>query len=109
MTAFADMMRKQIVMPAHLMDDLEHQGRTGRSLFKDFSSVAQMTGTYTSHVRAPDSGLPCMLHTCCLCVQVSAVGTEICLKRAAPWSHRGAAPWSQAMELHVGSNLTCCM
>ena len=51
MTAFADMMRKQIVMPAHLMDDLEHQGRTGRSLFKDFSSVAQMTGTYTSHVR----------------------------------------------------------
>jgi len=51
MTAFADMMRKQIVMPAHLMDDLEHKGRTGRSLFKDFSSVAQMTGTYTGHVR----------------------------------------------------------
>ena len=50
MTAFADMMRKQIVMPAHLMDDLEHKGRTGRSLFKDFSSVAQMTGTYTGHV-----------------------------------------------------------
>ncbi|KAK9831419.1 hypothetical protein WJX81_003210 [Elliptochloris bilobata] len=49
MTAFADMMRKQIVMPAHYMDDLEHQGRTGRSLFKDFSSVAQMTGTYTGH------------------------------------------------------------
>ena len=30
MIAFADMMRKQIVMPAHLMDDLEHQGRNGR-------------------------------------------------------------------------------
>ena len=73
MTAFADMMRKQIVMPAHLMDDLEHQGRTGRSLFKDFSSVAQMTGTYTSHVRGPNSGPPCALHACCPCLQVSTV------------------------------------
>lgn len=53
------MMRKQIVMPAHLMDDLEHQGRTGRSLFKDFSSVAQMTGTYTSHVRCLATRLLC--------------------------------------------------
>lgn len=64
MTAFADMMRKQIVMPAHLMDDLEHQGLTGRSLFKDFSSVAQMTGTYTSHVRAPISSLPLAACVC---------------------------------------------
>lgn len=31
--AFADMMRKQIVMPAHLMDDGEHHGKTGRNLF----------------------------------------------------------------------------
>lgn len=31
--AFADMMRKQIVMPAHLMDDGEHEGKTGRNLF----------------------------------------------------------------------------
>ena len=61
MIAFADMMRKQIVMPAHLMDDLEHQGRTGRSLFKDFSSVAQMTGTYTSHVRCWAAILLCNL------------------------------------------------
>lgn len=31
--AFADMMKKQIVMPAHLMDDGEHKGKTGRNLF----------------------------------------------------------------------------
>lgn len=53
MIAFTDMMRKQIVMPAHLMDDGEHQGKTGRNLFKDFSSVAQSTGTYTGQARAP--------------------------------------------------------
>ena len=52
MVAFGDMMRKQIVMPAHLMDDREHQAKHGRNLFKDFSSVAQATGTYTGHVRA---------------------------------------------------------
>lgn len=50
MTAFGDMMRKQIVMPAHLMDDNEHGHKTGRNLFKDFSSVAQATGTYTGKV-----------------------------------------------------------
>lgn len=50
MIAFADMMRKQIVMPAHLMDDNEHGHKTGRNLFKDFSSVAQATGTYTGKV-----------------------------------------------------------
>lgn len=38
--AYADMMRKQIVMPAHLMDDNEHEGKTGRNLFADFSSVS---------------------------------------------------------------------
>ena len=47
MIAFTDMMKKQIVMPAHLMDDGEHHSKTGRNLFKDFSSVAQSTGTYT--------------------------------------------------------------
>lgn len=46
--AFADMMRKQIVMPAHLMDDLQHEKKTGRKLFADFSSVAEKTGTYTA-------------------------------------------------------------
>jgi hypothetical protein len=71
MIAFGDMMRKQIVMPAHLMDDREHQGKHGRNLFKDFSSVAQATGTYTGHVRAPRrpfmkiAGLG-MLASCCL-------------------------------------------
>ncbi len=33
MAAFGDMMKKQIVMPAHMMDDNEHQARTGRNLF----------------------------------------------------------------------------
>eukprot|EP00878_Enallax_costatus_P000497 GHUV01000591.1.p1 GENE.GHUV01000591.1~~GHUV01000591.1.p1 ORF type:complete len:400 (+),score=116.39 GHUV01000591.1:200-1399(+) len=46
--AFADMMKKQIVMPAHLMDDGEHKGKTGRNLFADFSAVAERTGTYTA-------------------------------------------------------------
>lgn len=31
--AFADMMKKQIVMPAHLMDDNQHQAKHGRNLF----------------------------------------------------------------------------
>ena len=47
--AFADMMKKQIVMPAHLMDDGEHKARTGRDLFADFASVADRTGTYTAY------------------------------------------------------------
>ncbi|KAL6753176.1 stearoyl-ACP-desaturase [Haematococcus lacustris] len=46
--AFADMMRKQIVMPAHLMDDGQHEARNKRNLFADFSSVAERTGTYTA-------------------------------------------------------------
>jgi acyl-[acyl-carrier-protein] desaturase len=46
--AFADMMKKQIVMPAHLMDDGEHLKKTGRNLFVDFSSVAERTETYTA-------------------------------------------------------------
>lgn len=48
MCAFEEMMRKQIVMPAHLMDDMQHRSKTGRSLFADFSSVAQDTKTYTA-------------------------------------------------------------
>ena len=35
-------MKKQIVMPAHLMNDLEHPEKNeGRNLFADFSDVAQ--------------------------------------------------------------------
>ena len=44
-------MRKQIVMPAHLMNDNEHMQNNSRNLFKDFSSVAQATGTYTGQVQ----------------------------------------------------------
>ena len=76
MIAFADMMKKQIVMPAHLMDDGEHNSRTGararspppfncsvrpfelsrrvrsnthtgRDLFEDYSAIAERTGVYT--------------------------------------------------------------
>merc|ERR1712078_842839 len=46
MMAFADMMRKGIVMPAHMMCDGEHRDREGRSLFADFSSVAESLGVY---------------------------------------------------------------
>lgn len=49
MLAFADMMRKQIVMPAHMMNDGEHEQNTGgRNLFADFSAIAEKTGTYTA-------------------------------------------------------------
>lgn len=41
--AFADMMRKKISMPAHLMFD----GRDD-SLFENFSAVAQRLGVYTA-------------------------------------------------------------
>jgi len=44
------MMKKQIVMPAHMMDDMVHKGRTGRNVFQDFSTVAESTGTYTAQV-----------------------------------------------------------
>ncbi|EFN56251.1 hypothetical protein CHLNCDRAFT_35190 [Chlorella variabilis] len=47
MLCFADMMRKQIVMPAHLMDDGKHGILNGgRNLFTDFSEVAERLGVY---------------------------------------------------------------
>jgi len=49
MMAFADMMKKQIVMPAHLMDDGIHTTRgSGNSIFEDFEKVAAATETYTT-------------------------------------------------------------
>lgn len=49
MVAFESMMRKQIVMPAHLMDDHSHEYvNEGRHLFADYSSVAERTGVYTA-------------------------------------------------------------
>lgn len=48
MLCWADMVKKQIAMPAHLMTDGVHMQREGRSLFADFSSVAENTGTYTA-------------------------------------------------------------
>ncbi|UPR03888.1 fatty acid desaturase [Chloropicon primus] len=49
MMAFADMMKKQIVMPAHMMDDGVHTSRgSGAALFEDFEKVAYATETYTT-------------------------------------------------------------
>ena len=49
MLAFADMMRKQIVMPAHMMNDMAHTTRNpGRNLFNDFSEVADNLGVYNA-------------------------------------------------------------
>lgn len=42
--AFADMMRKKVAMPAHLMTDGRDEGR----LFARFSAVAQRIGVYTA-------------------------------------------------------------
>lgn len=43
MLSFEEMMKKKIIMPAHLMHDGENE-----SLFDDFSSVAQRCGVYTA-------------------------------------------------------------
>ena len=94
MIAFGDMMRKQIVMPAHLMNDNEHMQNNSRNLFKDFSSVAQATGTYTGQVQtlselsnAEDArsflaGLCSRLSSC-------AVVLIICLLVCCSWPGRG--------------------
>ena len=40
---------QQITMPAHLMDDCVHmQNNNQRTLFADFSAVAENSGTYTA-------------------------------------------------------------
>ena len=49
MLAFGDMMRKGILMPAHLMDDGVHsEANRGRSLFDDYATVAEAAGVYTA-------------------------------------------------------------
>ena len=51
MLAFADMMKKGIVMPAHFMDDGWHggdQGNKGQNLFVDYATVADSIGVYTT-------------------------------------------------------------
>ena len=63
MISFADMMKKQIVMPAHLMNDGQHTSENGRNLFKDFSSVAQTTKTYTGQVGATATRGQCSVWT----------------------------------------------
>jgi acyl-[acyl-carrier-protein] desaturase len=49
--AFADMMKKGIVMPAHFMDDGWHggdRGNKGQNLFVDYATVADSIGVYTT-------------------------------------------------------------
>lgn len=49
MLAFADMMKKKIIMPAAFMDDGKHGDiNPGRNLFDDFSTVAEDIGVYTA-------------------------------------------------------------
>ena len=50
MLALEAMFRRSITMPAHLMNDGTHasiNGKAKNTLFNDFASVAQATGTYT--------------------------------------------------------------
>ncbi|KAG2431151.1 hypothetical protein HXX76_009681 [Chlamydomonas incerta] len=54
--AFADMMRKGIVMPAHFVDDGWHAGANAdpangkpANLFGDYAAVADSIGVYTTH------------------------------------------------------------
>ena len=42
--ALASMMKKQIVMPAHNMDDGQHSTRSSKSLFDDYAAVADRLG-----------------------------------------------------------------
>lgn len=42
--AFHKMMKRQIVMPAHYMDDNEHARREGRTLFDDYAAVVRGVG-----------------------------------------------------------------
>ena len=47
--AFCDMMKKGIVMPAHLVEDGVHAANNnGASLFMDYATVADSTGVYTT-------------------------------------------------------------
>jgi acyl-[acyl-carrier-protein] desaturase len=49
--AFADMMKKGIVMPAHYMDDGWHSqegANPGQNLFIDYATVADAIGVYTT-------------------------------------------------------------
>ena len=95
MLGFADMMRKQIVMPAHMMNDLEHGPRNqDRNLFADFSAVTEKLGGEPG--RAPGRG-------------------RLPLPRLAAGWAGWLAGWLRALSLlpaccsEVGPGLTCSM
>lgn len=49
LAAFADMVEKGILMPAHYMDDGAHAANNGgRTLFADYAGVAERVGVYTA-------------------------------------------------------------
>ena len=57
MIAFGDMMRKQIVMPAHLMNDGEHHGKTGRNLFAVRRTTGRARRAYPARIRGEVEGV----------------------------------------------------
>lgn len=110
MMAFADMMKKQIVMPAHMMDDNIHLGRTGRNIFQDFSTVAESTGTYTAQVSCcsctfhPHSHLhmSCILLLCCF-GQCCASVTDY--KSGKRWQHGNMLDSLCILECYASSGV----
>jgi acyl-[acyl-carrier-protein] desaturase len=73
------MMRKQIIMPAHPMNDLAHEGNNNnRNLFADFSDVAQRLGVYTHMDYA---GIMEHLVKVCICGTDSIIYCTHCGKR----------------------------
>lgn len=92
MCAFEEMMRKQIVMPAHLMNDCEHP--QDRNLFKDFSAVAQDTKTYTGQVLA---SLPHAVPAMCL-------QPDACRLQLVQMHHHCSAH----LNGYIGSSLPAC-
>lgn len=115
--AFSDMMKKQIVMPAHLMDDNEHEGKTGRNLFAVRSPprtlpppnaggsamAGQMSALSTSHPCAAIGRLQGHMRGFLGCEQQAAVlsGTAA---YARPWLQvalcRGRGPPRRLPALH---------
>lgn len=68
--AFADMMKKQIVMPAHMMDDGEHKGKTGRNLFAVSTNCKQCTSCNSPAIMS--CLVQCMRSLHSKCIQAAA-------------------------------------
>ena len=98
--AFADMMRKQITMPAHMMDDGEHKGRTSRDLFSDYSAVTERrarprppSGTHFHSLSTPPPLPPPQSRArvgSALCIEVTHLGVSVAAHLGV--SERGFVP-----------------